>query len=175
LLKRINLTSGAGGSIGLLKDNGKLQWPPSLQGLACAVERDRLERNAAEIVQRLKYGTARDGATVRDMQADLARVDEVLSKNIAVLSPSNFIAAKRYLNQLGEAIKALQDPNVAIFFRQKWTPREATAAALVRGMSDQGLRFAPAVPGDEAAYTALYRALAAFDAGLQRLPQRMTE
>jgi hypothetical protein len=35
-------------------------------------------------------------------------------------------------------------------------------------MRDKGLWFAPATPGDESAYTSLYYALAAFEAGLPR-------
>jgi len=34
---------------------------------------------------------------------------------------------------------------------------------------DRGLQFAPAVPGDEPAYTSLYRALANFDNGLPQV------
>jgi hypothetical protein len=33
-------------------------------------------------------------------------------------------------------------------------------------MRENGLRFAPAVPGDEAAYRALHSALVAFDTGI---------
>jgi hypothetical protein len=36
-------------------------------------------------------------------------------------------------------------------------------------MAEKGLRFAPAAPGDEPAYTALYHALAAYDAGAARV------
>jgi hypothetical protein len=32
-------------------------------------------------------------------------------------------------------------------------------------MADQGLQFAPAVPGDESAYSALHQVLAAYDLG----------
>jgi hypothetical protein len=38
-------------------------------------------------------------------------------------------------------------------------------------MGRSGLRFAAATPGDELAYTALYRALADFDAALPRVAQ----
>ena len=41
-------------------------------------------------------------------------------------------------------------------------------AELVKFMTDEGLWFAPAAPGDESAYLALYHALAAFDAGMTR-------
>jgi hypothetical protein len=39
-------------------------------------------------------------------------------------------------------------------------------AELIKYMSDKGLIFAPAVPGDADSYRMLYRALQAFDAGM---------
>jgi len=38
----------------------------------------------------------------------------------------------------------------------------------VKFMRETGLWFAAATPGDEAAYTALYHSLAAYDAGMPR-------
>jgi hypothetical protein len=46
---------------------------------------------------------------------------------------------------------------------------------LVRNLNAQGLRFAPATPGDEAAYVALHRALAAYRGGAQATVASETE
>jgi len=71
-----------------------------------------------------------------------------------------------------DALLALQDPNVAHFFDRKYEARGKTVGDLVDYMSKNGLRFAPAVPGDEAAYRALQTFLAAYDDGLTRLAAR---
>ncbi len=48
----------------------------------------------------------------------------------------------------------------------KWSPKGKTVDILIHDISTKGLKFAPAVPGDEAAYTALYRALRDYDASM---------
>jgi hypothetical protein len=67
--------------------------------------------------------------------------------------------AKRYLNDLDSALRVLEDPNASKFANRKLAARGSTVSDLVAEMSGQGLRFAPAVPGDEGAYVALHRAL----------------
>jgi hypothetical protein len=53
---------------------------------------------------------------------------------------------------------------VSNHFDGYWAPQARSVAELVQFMAEKGLRFAPAAPGDEPAYTALYHALAAYDA-----------
>jgi hypothetical protein len=60
---------------------------------------------------------------------------------------------------------------VSHYFDNSWSSRGKTVTELVKFMSDNGLVFAPAAPGDEHAYRALYIALAAFDARM-RLAQK---
>lgn len=169
MLKRVNLTSGVGGNIGILKDDGKLQWPLSLLNPEFMESRKRFERNADEIVKRLKFGNSPEAATLKDMQAEMKRLRDTLAKSVGELSPTQFIEAQRYLNHLDDAVKALQDPNVGNFFNQKWNAKGRSVAELIKSMSDQGLRFAPAAPGDEPAYRALHQALNAYDAGIAQL------
>jgi hypothetical protein len=82
------------------------------------------------------------------------------------MSPTDYIVAQRYLRQVGDAITALEDPNVVNFFNQNWTARGRNVAELVKYMTDNGLDFAPAVPGQEGAYRAMYNALSAFDSSM---------
>ena len=53
----------------------------------------------------------------------------------------------------------LHRPDPGLYF----TPTYKNVGELVKYMAKNDLRFAPAVPGDEAAYLALYRALAIYD------------
>jgi hypothetical protein len=106
-----------------------------------------------------------DESTLADMQADLKRLNETVDASVNVISPDQHIEAKRYLGQMGNAVTALRDRNVSNYLSGNWLPRSKTVAELVKYMADKGLWFAPATPGDEAAY----HALAAFDAGMPRL------
>ena len=109
---------------------------------------------------------------VRDMTNDLDKLNVRLNDSVNDLSPSQYIEARRYLNQVGDAIAALSDPKVGAYFNQSWAGKARNVAELVNFLSRSGLRFAPATPGDEPAYNALWRALADFDAGMQPVARK---
>jgi hypothetical protein len=82
------------------------------------------------------------------------------------MAPSQYVEGRRYLNQVEDAVRALEDPNVANYFNQNWVPKGKNVAELIKFMADKGLVFAPAVQGDTDSYRALYHLLQAFDAGM---------
>jgi hypothetical protein len=168
-LKSINLTPGdSRANAGLLKDDGKLQWPRPLQGEEFSKPRTRLSRLLEEAVQKLKFNpnTPVPQGLVKDMKNDLGALTNLLNDSVSDLSPSQYIEAKRYLNQVGDAVAALSDPKVGVYFNPNWPGKARNVAELVSYMNKSGLRFAAATPGDEPAYNALYRALADFDAAM---------
>jgi hypothetical protein len=115
-------------------------------------------------------GNNADPATLNDLQAQFRKLSESLRNKVTELRPDQYIEAQRYINAVGQTIKGLQDPNVVHQFSDDWKPAKVrSVAALVIHMRDKGLLFAPASESDEAAYVALYHALAAFDAGLGRV------
>jgi hypothetical protein len=166
VLQHINLSSQAtGANPGLLKTDGKLQWPLSLQGEEFKEARTKLERQLADAVQQIKFNNPVDPTALRDMKAYLGQLTETLNKSIDGMSPTEFIRADRFLRQIKNAITALEDPNAGKYLA---TNKPKNVAELVDFMAKKGLVFAPAVPGDESAYRALYNALRAFDAGLTK-------
>jgi hypothetical protein len=167
VVKRINVTAGTNGNIGLLKDGGKLTWPEGLQDARFDEPRKRLTRNIALAVQTLKDGEAVRPDLLKDLKADYKTIVETLDELANDLSPAQYIEARRFLRQLDEAINALSDPKVTNYFNNTWQARGKNAADLVAHMTRNGLLFAPAAPGDEAAYRSLYQALRAYEAGLQ--------
>jgi hypothetical protein len=170
-LRGVNLTGqDTRANVGLLRD-GKLHWPLPLQGSEFADGRERLNRLIADAVNEARFGNTIDAGKLKDMRAELGRLNAALLADVGELSPSNYIEARRYLNLLDDAVKALEDPKVVNYFNSNWVARGKNVAELVQFMSRSGLRFAPAAPGDADAYRALYNALAAFDAGLTRAAQ----
>jgi hypothetical protein len=166
-LKSINLTAGdTRGNIGLLKDGSGLQWPQPLQGEAFKTAREDFNRRLKDALETVRLGNNPEPNTISDLDADVRRLNEALDGSIGLLSPDQYTEASRYLHLLRDTVTALKDPKVVNYFNGRWAAKAKDVATLVKYMSEQGLRFAPATPKDEPAYLALYHALAAFDAGM---------
>jgi hypothetical protein len=151
---------------GLLKFDGRLQWPLCLTGSDFSDSRERLDLLLVDAVNSAKNSNPVPAGKLKDIRVELNRLNQVLLATLSDRSPSEYVEARRFLNQVEDAVKALEDPNVANYFNQNWVPRGKNVAELVKHLSDNGLVFAPAVPGDSDAYRALYRALQAFEAGM---------
>jgi hypothetical protein len=167
-LKHINLSAGARGNVGMLRDGGFLTWPLQLQEPQFTDLRERLGKNIPRAVTDLKGNHPVESALLKDINSDFKALNEELSASAGDLSPSHYIEAKRYLNQLAQAVRALADPNAVKYFNNTWNAKGKNAAELVANMTRDGLVFAPAAPGDEAAYSSLYQSLRAFEGGMQQ-------
>src|SRR5262249_24152600 len=160
------------GNVGLLKDGGKLRWPAALEGQEFADARKTMNQLISHAVQEATFNHPVEPETLKDLRAALASMTEKLRESGVEMSPTDYISAQLYLTQLGQAVTALSDPKVSNYFNKNWSARGKNAAELVKLMSDNGLVFAPAVPGDEPAYRAMYDALAAYDAGIASVAQK---
>jgi hypothetical protein len=161
VLKHINVTSpnNDNASLGLLKDDGKLQWPSALSGKEFEEARTNLSRRLEDVVGDLKFSNPVQQGKLNDLKKYLGDLRSQVQKS--ELSPSDYIAAQGYLDQVDAALQALSDSNVVANFNHKFNAKNV--AELVDGM--KGLDFAPAAPGDEWAYKALHDALVAYDYG----------
>jgi hypothetical protein len=75
----------------------------------------------------------------------------------------------RFANQLNDSIRSFDNPNAANFYNGKWEVKADNVSALMDQMISQGLRFAPAAVGSEAAYRSLYNSLISYDSALTAL------
>ncbi len=162
--RRLNFTTGRGsGSVALLKDVDRLPWPAAFAGPDYRPVRVNLSALAREAVADAA-GTGRvDAALLEEMERYLARLEQTLRQNVTRLAPTHYTEAGRFVTQFAEAVQALRQPDAGSFFNDRYRFQGDTVAELVRFMTERGLRFAPAVPGDEAGYLAVHRALAAYD------------
>ncbi|GIW80650.1 MAG: hypothetical protein KatS3mg105_2457 [Gemmatales bacterium] len=169
ILKHINVNTGRmSGSIGVFDDE-KLVWPLVLATKTYEPERKKIESLVPMAVSQAKAGAVQ-AETLIELNDAIKKMTDKLRENIASTPSTDYIRAKRYLNQLKEGADALQDPNVSKLFNQ-WRPKGDTVAELVRDMTNKGLRFAPATTGDEPYYTALHRAMANYDIALAQLAE----
>jgi hypothetical protein len=164
-LDRINVTSGsAPGSVGVLRDSGKLRWPFVLKRSAYQDDRTKLDKLAYDVFKQAEAGNV-DADTLAGMTDSTENLRATLRNNVAEIAPNDYINGQRFLNELSDTIKVLQDPNIANYVTHKWAAKGNSVAELVQQMSSQGLRFAPAVAGDQSAYAALHTAMVSYFAG----------
>jgi hypothetical protein len=162
VLNHINVAATAGrGSVGILRDEGKLTWPAALAGDDYADSRKVLDQLSYEAYKQAQEGRV-SSRTIQDMSSALKKLQTELKRNVDNLSANDYIRAKRFVSDLDDAIGALQDPAVTNLVAGKWIPKGGTVEDLARQMTSQGLKFAAAVPGDEAAYQSLQSAMVAY-------------
>ncbi len=168
ILKQINFTTNSSaGNVGVLKgvkDGAALNWPLSLQAAAYQDEVRRLNQKASEALKLVQNTGQVDPSTLNDMKEDIRRLRAKVSGHIndASLTPSQSIEANRFLHQLSDAVTALSQADAGSYFPERLAAKAKTVPELVKYMNDKGLKFAPAVGGDEAAYNALYNYLVGY-------------
>jgi hypothetical protein len=164
MLGHINVISiqDRSGNMGVLKNRGRLSWPLVLRAAEYQEPREALTALVPLAIEQALHGGVQP-ETLRDMEGALGKLNGLLADNIKKLPPPRYIQSKRYLGELEEALKLLVKPDAGNYFTGKFSARGKTLGELIQYMSNQGLRFAPALAGDEAAYENLHHYLAVYD------------
>lgn len=171
VLRNINLSSGKdGANPGVFKpiSEGKpLAWPQGIADLQPAADANDL-RTQIDALAKTAVKQAIDGrvdpAVVRELNANVRKLQDMVLRNVADLPPTEYIDAKRFMNDLSDAMKILRSPDAGQYFTSRYVAQGKSVSDLVNFMAGKGLQFAPAVSGGEASYLALQRAMAAYDA-----------
>jgi hypothetical protein len=168
-LSHINTKSGStSGSIGLLRDGGKLTWPLPLKTRDFAANRAKIEQLAVKALSEARQGSV-DADTLQEMTSTANNLRDDLKQKVDDYSMGDYMAAKRYLSELDNTIRALQDPNVSKFVSRSWAAKGNSVSDLVDGMTRQGLKFAAATVGDEPYYTSVYQSMVRYTTDMSQL------
>jgi hypothetical protein len=163
--RKIRFTDGTNrGDVTLFSQGPKIDWPFPLRGPEFQQNREKVESLSADVVRQAQGGDV-DFGTIKAIQGTAAVMIDDLKDHIDDFTPSDYMKAKRFLNDLSKGARGLGEPNATAALKGQSKPQVATVDGLVMMMTKQGLRFAPAKDGDEAAYSALFQSLRAFDAG----------
>jgi hypothetical protein len=162
LTSRLSVTSGTTTSgIGLLKTGYKLQWPFALRGDAFTPLRTDIDQQMKTAYEQVSTGEI-DVAVLNKLNTDINQLSAQLKDMIEEMTPNQNIDGNRYVRDLRNTVTALQQPNVGMFFAANRVSPANSVGELVKNMSNQGQTFAPAVPGNEPAYTTLHTGMVAF-------------
>lgn len=151
-LKQLNFTRGTG-SIGLLRDEGRIAWPEPLLALASiAPARQAIETRFSESYVKAAEGGQADLAVLDDM---LKRVDQLSEQIAASEKPLTFaenVQAKRFLASLEDSVRFLKQSDAADWLPGKCKLKPATVQELLQIMNEKRIRFAPALIGNDNVY-----------------------
>jgi hypothetical protein len=163
IVGRINVTSGQGrDNPGMLKNAGHLTWPLVLAGAEFKASRDLVNVLALKLIHEAQSSGV-DAGDFQEVTVALAGLRAQLHNQIEDLPASRYIDGKRFLDDMDDALRAMSRPDAANNFNGQYAAQGRTVPELVRYMAEHGLQFAPAVAGDQTAYTSLYRALVSYD------------
>ena len=161
ILPHLNIIGKEGdGNPGLFKNEGRLMWPHVMTQEHFKTDRDTINNVASALYEQALAGSV-DTGTLQKMQQTIEKLHSQLSAQIKELTPAQYGEAKRFLRHFEDALKLLRRPDAAEFL----TPlrvKGKTIEELVGHMLQKGWRFAPALPGDETAYWAVYRAMVSY-------------
>lgn len=166
ILRQINVISKSAGSLGAIRNEGRFSWPAGLQDILPADKRRTIETQTQNLYRGALYGKI-DQNVLRDLNAEMERVREKLIEHFNDLPQNHYYEARQFLNDFDQARIALAAGEVPV---QAAFERFVIGGKPIQEVADylisKGLRFAPAAVDDEAAYRALYSAMAAFDVAL---------
>jgi hypothetical protein len=167
IIRLINLTDGTTrGSTSLFTDPKDFSWPLVLERDEFARERKALEQEIPQAVDQLKQYGRVPAAQQNQLRKTVGNLKGKINDMAQDLTPDEFIRGMRFTNQLTESIKSFDNPNAANFYNGKWQVQANNVGGLVEQMVAQGLKFAPAAVGSEAAYRSLYSSLLSYDSAL---------
>jgi hypothetical protein len=176
LLSKINVTTGKrDANIGLIR-SGKLTWPLFLRRRAFKNDREYLDQLVVRALEEAAQNKM-DADAIPEMMEVINRLEKELKglvraqKDDDVWTPTLFIDAKGFLNQLRDSVKVLMQPDVAQYLGGRYRAKGKDVAELVKYMGENGLHFAAATPGSEAAYSALHHLLSLYDSQAGSRPE----
>jgi hypothetical protein len=166
VLRNLNVSSKRGMGIGVLR-NDKINWPLALTDILNQDQRSKMALQAKALVNDAAKNKL-DANVFRELSNEVSKTREQLLRKVNDMPSDQYMEAKRFLNELDNSLRAVQDGEFRVQsdFDNFIGGKARTMQEVVDYMVANGLRFAPAPQGSEAAYRALYSALVNYDVSL---------
>ncbi len=164
LMKQINVTAQGKGNLGLLRNGGALDWPPLLTGTL----QKKIDSQLPMAVKQVVKGKL-DPKLYLQLNTNVKTLQEEWRKKFhkEEIDGGTYLDGKHYLDSLSSAVTMLPQPGTRNLLAANQALQANDVQQLIANMSRGGLKFAPAVPGEEAAYFALQDAMVAYARGAQ--------
>ena len=154
--------SPAADALNVIRASGQLDIPPAFDTESLRQHSGAIERDFAAVTAPVLLGKAVEQVKLIKFEATLKQAHDAAAPLVRTLPFEDAIAVRRFLNQLDAAVKVLKDPSANGFVNPKWGTEGTNVADFVKHMTKYKLLFGAAGVGDEEAYLALHRGLAAY-------------
>jgi len=173
VLKHINLTVTVGSDVVMFKDGGKLKFPFVLRDTPFDKDREQIQ----DLVYKAVKETQSDElspATLRGLKSATGALDtkvEAMGRS-SELSIPDLIQAQRFVTDLKATTAAIQGGNASKSLNKKYEAQGRSIGDLVIYMTQNGLRFSAALPGEESYYKVLHQAMVTYNYGTMQAMRR---
>lgn len=155
MVNELNISNSGTASIGMLRDGGRVDWPVAIKGkYQQSLDKLLPEAYAAAgkgtLTPKLMKSVRTEMDALRQDMRDQLQKDEIDS--------SSYIQCIEFYNALQSSINALERPDARKQIAGSYSPRARNVQELVDFMTDNGVKFAPATPGNENAYQVVHDA-----------------
>jgi hypothetical protein len=156
VVNRLNISGTGLSSVGMLRGGGAaLEWPLALRG----PEQKKLDKLIPAAVEATIAGTL-ELKQLTEIRAGLTSMREELRRQMQKdeIETHTYIRAIEFYDSLIASVNTLERPESRKALGGGNSPRARNVQELVEYMTDNGVKFAPAAPGDENAYKIVHDA-----------------
>jgi len=162
-LRKFNFAHGTA-TVGLLRPEGKIEWPKLLLNLSpaeeCARLRGQIEKQFADLFAQVEAGNEPDADSLKNLGKLIDQLGDMASARAQSMTFAENVEVKQHLKSLGDSVAFLRQPDAGDWLPGRTKVKAASLQDLVLLMQEKGIRFGPAFGGSEGAYTTMHRALA---------------
>jgi hypothetical protein len=154
--------SPAGDLLNLARQAGTLEFPSAFDDPALAMFRDNLEKDFAAVAVAVQAGKSPESEKLLKLTGTFQKAQDAAAPVIKNLPFEEATAARRFLNSMANAIKALKTGASNGLIDPKWSAEGLTVTDLAKHMTKHKLQFGAAPRGGEEAYATMHRNLATY-------------
>jgi uncharacterized protein len=139
----------------MLRAGGQVEWPIALRGK----QQQKIDKLLASTYDAAVKNTL-EPKQMKELRTEMKNLREDMRKKCAndEIESSSYMRALDFYHALEKSIDALERPDARKELAGAYSPRARNVQELVDFMTDNGVKFAPATPGDETAYQATHDA-----------------
>jgi hypothetical protein len=154
-LQEINVSVSGSSSVGIFRDVGKISWPPVLR----SPQQQKLDELLPAAYKAVLANNL-DEKLMRQIRTEMKTLRENLREQFRQdkIEGSSYTQAIEFYNFLETSVNALERSDARQQLDGEYAPRGRNVQEIVEYMSQTGLRFAPAAPGQGNSYQAVHDA-----------------